>query len=106
MNKKEKQLAMKSVLTSKVQDEKLVVVDELKMDEIKTKKFVEIMNNLKAAKALVVTKDVENNVVLSAKNVADAKTMVVNEINVYDILKYDTLVLTKDAVAAIEEVYA
>ena len=106
MNKKEKQLAMKSVLTSKVQDEKLVVVDELKMDEIKTKKFVEIMNNLKAAKALVVTKDVENNVVLSAKNVADAKTMVVNEINVYDILKYDTLVLTKGAVAAIEEVYA
>ena len=106
MNKKEKQLAMKSVLTSKVQDEKLVVVDELKMDEIKTKKFVEIMNNLKATKALVVTKDVENNVVLSAKNVADAKTMVVNEINVYDILKYDTLVLTKDAVAAIEEVYA
>lgn len=106
MNKKEKQFAMKSVLTSKVQDEKLVVVDELKMDEIKTKKFVEIMNNLKAAKALVVTKDVENNVVLSAKNVADAKTMVVNEINVYDILKYDTLVLTKDAVAAIEEVYA
>ena len=106
MNKKEKQLAMKSVLTAKVQDEKLVVVDELKMDEIKTKKFVEIMNNLKAAKALVVTKDVENNVVLSAKNVADAKTMVVNEINVYDILKYDTLVLTKDAVAAIEEVYA
>ena len=106
MNKKEKQLAMKSVLTSKVQDEKLVVVDELKMDEIKTKKFVEIMNNLKAAKALVVTKDVENNVVLSAKNVADAKTMVVNEINVYDILKYDTLVLTKDAVAASEEVYA
>ena len=106
MNKKEKQIAMKSVLTSKVQDEKLVVVDELKMDEIKTKKFVEIMNNLKAAKALVVTKDVENNVVLSAKNVADAKTMVVNEINVYDILKYDTLVITKDAVAAIEEVYA
>ncbi len=106
MNKKEKQLAMKSVLTSKVQDEKLVVVDELKMDEIKTKKFVEIMNNLKVAKALVVTKDVENNVVLSAKNVADAKTVVVNEINVYDILKYDTLVLTKDAVAAIEEVYA
>ena len=106
MNKKEKQIAMKSVLTSKVQDEKLVVVDELKMDEIKTKKFVEIMNNLKAAKALVVTQDVENHVVLSAKNVADAKTMVVNEINVYDILKYDTLVLTKDAVAAIEEVYA
>lgn len=106
MNKKEKQLAMKSVLTSKVQEEKLVVVDELKMDEIKTKKFVEIMNNLKAAKALVVTKDVEENVVCSANNLPDVKTATTNEINVYDILKYDTLVLTKDAVAAIEEVYA
>lgn len=106
MNKKEKQLAMKSVLTSKVQEEKLVVVDELKMDEIKTKKFAEIMNNLKAAKALVVTKDVEENVVCSANNLPDVKTATTNEINVYDILKYDTLVLTKDAVAAIEEVYA
>ena len=106
MNKKEKQLAMKSALTSKVQEEKLVVVDELKMDEIKTKKFVEIMNNLKAAKALVVTMDVEENVVCSANNVPDVKTATTNEINVYDILKYDTLVLTKDAVAAIEEVYA
>ena len=106
MNKKEKQLAMKSALTSKVQEEKLVVVDELKMDEIKTKKFVEIMNNLKAAKALVVTKDVEENVVCSANNLPDVKTATTNEINVYDILKYDTLVLTKDAVAAIEEVYA
>ena len=106
MNKKEKQLALKSALTSKVQDSKLIVVDELKMDEIKTKKFVEIMNNLKAQKALVVTKDVEKNVVLSANNVPDVKTAVSNEINVYDILKYDTLVLTKDAVAAIEEVYA
>lgn len=106
MNKKEKQLAMKSVLTSKVQEEKLVVVDELKMDEIKTKKFAEIMNNLKVAKALVVTKDVEENVVCSANNLPDVKTATTNEINVYDILKYDTLVLTKDAVAAIEEVYA
>jgi large subunit ribosomal protein L4 len=106
MNKKEKQLAMKSALTSKVQESKLVVVDELKMDEIKTKKFVEIMNNLKAQKALVVTKDVEKNVVLSANNVPSVKTASSNEINVYDILKYDTLVLTKDAVAAIEEVYA
>ena len=106
MNKKEKQLAMKSALTSKVQEEKLIVVDELKMDEIKTKKFVEIMNNLKAAKAFVVTKDVEENVVRSANNVETVKTAAVNEINVYDILKYDTLVLTKDAVAAIEEVYA
>ena len=106
MNKKEKQLAMKSVLTSKVQEEKLIVVDEFKMDEIKTKKFVEIMNNLKAEKAFVVTKDVEENLVCSANNVPSVKTAVVNEINVYDILKYDTLVLTKDAVAAIEEVYA
>ena len=106
MNKREKQLAIKSVLTSKVQEEKLIVVDELKMDEIKTKKFVEIMNNLKAAKAFVVTKDVEENVVCSANNVPTVKTAAVNEINVYDILKYDTLVLTKDAVAAIEEVYA
>ena len=106
MNKKEKQLAMKSVLTSKVQEEKLVVVDELKMDEIKTKKFAEIMSNLKAAKALVVTKDVEKNVVCSASNLPDVKTATTKEINVYDILKYDTLVLTKDAVAAIEEVYA
>ena len=106
LNKKEKQLAMKSALTSKVQEEKLVVVDELKMDEIKTKKFVEIMSNLNAAKALVVTKDVEENVVCSANNVPDVKTATTNEINVYDILKYDTLVLTKDAVAAIEEVYA
>ncbi len=106
MNKKEKQLAMKSVLTSKVQEDKLVVVDELKMNEIKTKKFIEIMNNLKAAKALVVTKDVEENVVCSARNIPDVKTTVCNEINVYDILKYDTLILTKDAVAAIEEVYA
>lgn len=106
MNKKERQLAMKSVLTSKVQEEKLIVLDELKMDEIKTKKFIEIMNNLKAAKALVVTKEVEENVVRSANNIPEVKTAIANEINVYDILKYDTLVLTKDAVAAIEEVYA
>lgn len=106
MNKKERQLAMKSVLTSKVQEEKLIVLDELKMDEIKTKKFIEIMNNLKAAKALVVTKEVEENVVRSANNIPEIKTAIANEINVYDILKYDTLVLTKDAVAAIEEVYA
>ncbi|MCM1495864.1 MAG: 50S ribosomal protein L4 [Bacteroides sp.] len=106
MNKKEKQLAIKSVLTSKVQEEKLIVLDELKMDEIKTKRFVEIMDNLKTAKALVVTKDVEKNVVLSANNIPTVKTATTNEINVYDMLKYDTLVLTKDAVAAIEEVYA
>ena len=106
MNKREKQIAMKSVLSSKVQDDKLVVVDEFKMDEIKTRRFIEIMNNLKAQKALVVTKDKNQNVICSANNVPTVKTATTNEINVYDILKYDTLVLTKDAVAAIEEVYA
>ena len=106
MNKREKQIAMKSVLTSKVQDSKLIVVDEFKMDEIKTAKFVEILNNLKAPKALVVTKDKDEKVVLSARNIPTVKTTMTNAINVYDILKYDSLVMTKDAVAAIEEVYA
>ena len=106
MNKKEKQAALKSALTSKVADAKFIVLDELKLDEIKTKKFVEVMNNLEVAKALVVTKDNDKNLVLSAKNVPDVKTALTNTINVYDILKYDTVVITKDAVAAIEEVYA
>jgi len=106
MNKREKQIAMKSALTSKVQDSKLIVVDEFKMDEIKTAKFVEILNNLKAPKALVVTKDKDEKVVLSARNIPTVKTTMTNAINVYDILKYDALVMTKDAVAAIEEVYA
>lgn len=106
LNKKEKANAMKSVLTSKVNEEKFIVLDEFKLDEIKTKKFVEVMNNLEVAKALVVTKDNDKNLVLSAKNVPDVKTTLTNTINVYDILKYDTVVITKDAVAAIEEVYA
>ena len=106
MNKREKQIAMKSALTSKVQDSKFVVVDEFKLDEIKTSKFVEILSNLKAPKALVVTKDKDEKVVLSARNIPTVKTTMTNAINVYDILKYDTLVITKDAVAAIEEVYA
>ncbi len=106
MNKREKQIAMKSALTSKVQDSKFVVVDEFKLDEIKTSKFVEILNNLKAPKALVVTKDKDEKVILSARNIPTVKTTMTNAINVYDILKYDTLVITKDAVAAIEEVYA
>ena len=106
LNKKEKANAMKSVLTSKVNEEKFIVLDEFKLDEIKTKKFVEVMNNLEVAKALVVTKDNDQNIVLSAKNVPDVKTALTNTINVYDILKYDSLVITKDAVAAIEEVYA
>jgi len=106
LNKKEKANAMKSVLTSKVNEEKFIVVDEFKLDEIKTKKFVEVMNNLEVAKALVVTKDNDQNLVMSAKNVPTVKTALTNTINVYDILKYDTVVITKDAVAAIEEVYA
>ncbi len=106
LNKKEKANAMKSVLTSKVNEEKFIVVDDFKLDEIKTKKFVEVMNNLEVAKALVVTKDNDKNLVMSAKNVPTVKTALTNTINVYDILKYDTVVITKDAVAAIEEVYA
>ncbi len=106
MNKREKQIAIKSALTSKVQDSKLIVVDEFKLDEIKTSKFAQILDNLKAPKALVVTKDKDEKVVLSARNIPTVKTTMTNSINVYDILKYDSLVITKYAVAAIEEVYA
>ena len=106
MNKREKQIAIKSALTSKVQDSKLIVVDEFKLDEIKTSKFAQILDNLKAPKALVVTKDKDEKVVLSARNIPTVKTTMTNSINVYDILKYDSLVITKDAVAAIEEAYA
>ena len=106
MNKREKQIAIKSALTSKLQDSKLIVVDQYKLDEIKTSKFAQILDNLKAPKALVVTKDKDEKVVLSARNIPTVKTTMTNSINVYDILKYDSLVITKDAVAAIEEVYA
>lgn len=106
MNKREKQIAIKSALTSKVRDSKMVVVDAFNMDEIKTAKFAEILNNLKVSKALVVTKDKDEKVILSARNIPTVKTTMTNAINVYDILKYDSLVITKDAVAAIEEVYA
>ena len=106
LNKKEKRAALKSALTSKVQDSKLIVVDELKFDEIKTKNFVNVMNNLKVQKGLVVIAENDANVVMSAKNVADVNTTLVNTINVYDIMKAKTVVLTKDAVAKIEEVYA
>lgn len=106
MNKREKQIAMKSVLTSKVQTSKLIVVDELKVDEIKTSRFVQILDNLKSPKALVVTKEKDEKVYLSARNIPTVKTALANTINVYDILKYESLVITKDAVAAIEEVYA
>ncbi len=106
LNKKEKRAALKSVLTSKVQDSNLIVLDELKLDDIKTKNFVKVMNNLKVEKGLVVIADNDKNVVMSARNVADINTASVNTINVYDVLKAKTLVLTKDAVAKIEEVYA
>ena len=106
LNKKEKRLALKSALTSRLQENKLIVVDELKFDEIKTKNFVNVMNNLKAEKALVVLNENDANVVMSARNIPTVKTALTNTINVYDILKYNTLILTKDAVATIEEVYA
>lgn len=106
MNKKEKRAALKSVLTSKVNESKFIVVDELKLDEIKTKRFQEVLNNLKVNKALVVLNDNDKNVILSARNIPAVKTALTNTINVYDILKYDTVVVTKDAVATIEEVYA
>lgn len=106
MNRKEKNLALKSVLTSKVAEDKLIVLDSISFDEIKTKKMVAVLNNLKADKALVVLNDNDKNVILSAKNIPDVKTALTNTINVYDILKYDKLIVTKDAVATIEEVYA
>lgn len=106
LNKKEKRLALKSALTSRVQENKFIVLDELSLNEIKTKNFVNVMKNLNVAKALVVLGENNENVVKSARNVADVKTALVNTINVYDILKYNTVVATKAAVAAIEEVYA
>ena len=106
LNMKEKRAALKSVLTSKVNDKKFIVLDELKFDEIKTKKMVAVLNSLNVNKALVVLNDNDTTVIKSASNIPDVKTALTNTINVYDILKYDTVVVTKDAVATIEEVYA
>ena len=106
LNKKEKRAALKSALTSRLQAEKLIVVDALKFDEIKTKNFANVMKNLKIEKGLVVLAENDENVVLSAKNMADVDTTLVNQINVYDIMKGGTIVLTKDAAKKIEEVYA
>ena len=106
MNKKEKKLALLSVLTSKVADNKIVVLDEFKLDEIKTKKFAEVMNNLKVENALVVLEGENKNVVLSGRNIPSVKVTATNEINTYDVLKYTTLVVTKAAVEKLEEVYA
>lgn len=106
LNKKEKRAALKSALTSRVNESKFIVVDELKLDSIKTKNFVQVLNNLKVEKALVVLNDMDTNVIKSASNVPTVKTAQTNELNVFDVLKYDTVVVTKDAVKTIEEVYA
>ena len=106
LNKKEKRAALKSALTSRVEESKFIVVDAMNFEEIKTKNFQAMLNNLSVAKALVVLEEGNQNAVLSARNIANVKTAAVNTINVYDIMKYDTVVIDKTAVATIEEVYA
>ena len=106
MNKKEKRVALKSALTNAVQENKLIVVDEIKFDEIKTKNFQAMLDALKVEKAFVLLDSNDKNTVLSARNIADIKTAGVNELNVYDVLKYQTVVATKAAVEKIQEVYA
>ena len=106
MNKKEKNLALKSVLTTKVAENKFIVVDGLSFDEIKTKNMVNVLKNLEVKKALVVTDDDNKNVTLSSRNIPGVKTAFTNTINVYDILKYDKMVVAKDVISKIEEVYA
>ena len=106
MNKKEKAAAIKSALSSRVAEEKIYVVDSLTFDEIKTKKMAAVLDSLKVEKALVVLDKKDENVILSARNLPEVRTVMSNSINVYDILKYGSLVITKEAVAQIEEVYA
>lgn len=106
LNRKEKRAALLSALSSRVQENKLIVVDQLAFDEIKTKKFAELLRNLKVEKALVVLGQDDEKAIISARNIPDVKTAQTNSINVYDILKYNTLVVTKEAVKSIEEVYA
>ena len=106
LNKKEKRAALKSALTSRVQENKLIVVDELKFGEIKTKNFKQVMDNLKVSKGLVVINENDKNVVMSAKNMPTVNTTLTSTLNVYDVMKAGTVVLTKDAVKTIEEVYA
>ena len=106
LNKKEKRAALKSALTSRVQENKFIVIDEMNFGEIKTKNFQNMLNNLSVAKALVVIEEGNTNAVLSARNIADVKTAGTNTINVYDILKYNTVIVSKAALATIEEVYA
>ena len=106
LNKKEKRAALKSALTSRVEENKFIVIDEMKFEEIKTKNFQNMLNNLSVAKALVVIEEGNTNAVLSARNIADVKTAGTNTINVYDILKYNTVIVSKAAAQTIEEVYA
>ena len=106
MNKKERRAALKSVLTSRVQENKLIVLEDLKLDEVKTKAMQNVLNNLNVSKAMVVLADNDQNVVLSTRNIPDVITALPSTINVYDVLKYNTLILTKASAAAIEEVYA
>ena len=104
--KKKRRLALKSVLSSKVADNDIIVLDTLNFDQPKTKEMVKVLSNLNAEKALIVMDGSNKNVMLSARNIPEVKTAAVNTINVYDLLKYNTLVMTKEAVAKIEEVYA
>ena len=106
MNKREKRAALKSALTSRVEENKFIVIDEINFEEAKTKNFANILKNLDVSKALVVLEDDNKNAELSARNIADVKTAKTNTINVYDILKYNTVITTKAVVAKIEEVYA
>ena len=106
MNKKEKRIALKSALTSRVQADRFIVVDELKLDEIKTRRFQEVLDALKVNKAIVILDDLDRNVILSARNIPNVITAQVNTINTYDIMKYSTVIATKAAVAKLEEVYA
>lgn len=106
LNKKERRLALKSALTSRVNENKFIVVDEFKFEDVKTKNVVNMLNNLNVKKALVIMGDKNDNLILSARNIPGVKTALTSTINVYDILKYDTVVVSKEAVANIEEVYA
>ena len=106
MNKKEKRAALKSALTSRVQADKLIVLDELKFEAVKTKEFAKVLDALKVEKALVVLDSMDQNTILSARNIPSVKTTQVGTLNTYDVMKYDTVVVTKKAVSDIEEVYA
>ena len=106
MNSKEKQVALRSALTSRLQDQKLMILDTISFDDVKTKQVVKMMDNLKLSKALIVMPEADKNVVLSARNIPDVKTTQVGKLNVYDILNNGTVVITKDAAQKIEEVYA